>query len=472
MINPFSFQPPIGRLSYLLWIVPVFLSQHVFVWLVATWQGLPLSFNDFQFYVYPLRSLIADATHVVVFDNMPRTTVIVLPNWLLFVGFVFVLLQIWATVALSYRRAVDARMDAWLAAAAIAPLIQFAAIIALCTITHGDRSEEGPAIAIERQRVSSGWRGGLKGLLAGMALTLAGVAVSALIFGTYGYGVFLISPFLMGVLTGYFANESNEMSRGETAQIVMATSFLGGTALVLTALEGVGCIFMAAPLGIALAVGGGMLGRDAALAGRTSGGKMASSVAILPIVFAIEAVFPPSARFETVQSIEVAAPPDRVWAAIVRMETITEPISLIHHVGIAYPVRGRVFGEGVGALRYGDFSTGTAVERVTEWEVNRKLAFVVLKDIPGLRELSPYRHVHAPHVHGYFTTRETSFELIPRAGGITEIVERTSHQLKLDPALYWLPFARHMVDTNNARVLRHIKAQAERSLVAASSPSP
>jgi hypothetical protein len=126
-----------------------------------------------------------------------------------------------------------------------------------------------------------------------------------------------------------------------------------------------------------------------------------------------------------------------------------------------------VFGEGVGALRYGDFSTGTAVERVTEWQENRKLTFTVLKDIPGLRELSPYRHVHAPHVHGYFTTRETSFELVPRADGVTEIVERTSHQLKLDPALYWLPFARYMVDTNNARVLRHIKQQAERSMVAA-----
>ena len=96
------------------------------------------------------------------------------------------------------------------------------------------------------------------------------------------------------------------------------------------------------------------------------------------------------------------------------METIEEPISLAHRMGLAYPVRGRVFGAGVGALRYGDFSTGTAIERVTEWEENRKLAFVVLKDIPGLRELSPYRHVHAPHVHGYFTTRETSFALIEK----------------------------------------------------------
>src|SRR5688572_23674782 len=129
MTNPFAFQPPIGRLSYLLWIVPVFLSQHAFVWLVATWQGLPVGFNDFQFYIYPMRSLIADATQVVTFDNMPRTAArIILPNWLLIVGFVFVVLQIWAIVALSYRRALDARMDAWLAAAAITPLIQFAAI--------------------------------------------------------------------------------------------------------------------------------------------------------------------------------------------------------------------------------------------------------------------------------------------------------------------------------------------------------
>jgi hypothetical protein len=466
MTNPFAFQPPIGRLVYLIWIVPVFFSQHLFVWLVATWQGFPLGFNDFQFYVYPMRSLIADATHVVVFDNMPRTARVVLPNWLLAVGFVFVVLQAWAVVALSYRRAVDARMDAWLAAVAIAPLIQFVAILALLTITHGDRSEEAPVLAAERRRVLSGWGGGLQGMLAGMALTLAGVAVSALIFGSYGYGVFLVSPFLMGVVTAGVANARADLDRGESIGLVAATSFLGGLALVATALEGIGCIIMAAPLGIGVAIIGGMLGREAGRSGRHGGGQIASSVAVLPVVFAIEAVFPPSARFDTVQMIAVNAPPDRVWKAIVRMETISEPVSLIHRVGIAYPMRGRVFGEGVGALRYGDFSTGTAVERVTEWEENRKLTFVVLKDIPGLRELSPYRHVHAPHVHGYFTTRQTSFELIPREDGVTEIVERTSHELKLDPALYWLPFARYMVDTNNSRVLRHIKAQAERNMVA------
>jgi hypothetical protein len=46
---------------------------------------------------------------------------------------------------------------------------------------------------------------------------------------------------------------------------------------------------------------------------------------------------------------------------------------------------------------------------------------------------------------------------------MNEIVERTSHELKLDPVFYWLPLARAMVHENNARVLAHIRDQAERS---------
>jgi hypothetical protein len=98
---------------------------------------------------------------------------------------------------------------------------------------------------------------------------------------------------------------------------------------------------------------------------------------------------------------------------------------------------------------------------VTEWVPNRKLAFVVLEDVPGMRELSPYEHVHAPHVIGYFRTVEASFELRPRPDGMTEIVEHTSHELKLEPALYWLPMARYVVHLNNARVLAHIRHRAE-----------
>jgi len=61
---------------------------------------------------------------------------------------------------------------------------------------------------------------------------------------------------------------------------------------------------------------------------------------------------------------------------------------------------------------------------------------VVLTDVPAMRELSPYRDVHAPHVVGYFNSKHTSFELVPRSDGGTDIIERTSHELKLEPVRY------------------------------------
>ena len=100
---------------------------------------------------------------------------------------------------------------------------------------------------------------------------------------------------------------------------------------------------------------------------------------------------------------------------------------------------------------------------MTEWVADRKLAFTVVNDVPAMRELSPYAHVHAPHVIGYFRTTLTSFELVSLSDDRTEIIERTSHQLRLDPVFYWLPLARWIVHENNARVLDHIRRQAEQA---------
>ncbi len=117
-------------------------------------------------------------------------------------------------------------------------------------------------------------------------------------------------------------------------------------------------------------------------------------------------------------------------------------------------------------MRRGEFSTGIAIERVTEWVPNRTLAFVVEQDVPSMRELSPYHHVHAPHSTGYFRTVLTRFDLVPQPDGGTQIVEHTSHLLKLDPVLYWLPMVRWIVHMNNTRVLRHVKQQAEAAVLA------
>lgn len=151
-----------------------------------------------------------------------------------------------------------------------------------------------------------------------------------------------------------------------------------------------------------------------------------------------------------------------MWQSIIDMGSIDVPPAPPFRLGIAYPLRGEILGEGVGALRHGVFSTGTAVERVTEWVPNKKLAYVVVVDVPALIELSPYDHVYAPHTVGYFSTKLSTFELSASTNGNTEITLQTSHELKLDPVFYWLPMAKWVVHENNARVLAHIKRNAER----------
>lgn len=78
-------------------------------------------------------------------------------------------------------------------------------------------------------------------------------------------------------------------------------------------------------------------------------------------------------------------------------------------------------------------------------------------------ELSPYAHVHAPHVIGYFRTIDTSFTLRALADGKTELKLRTTHQLNLNPTFYWRPLAALVVYLNNSRVLRDIAEKAKHS---------
>ncbi len=304
------------------------------------------------------------------------------------------------------------------------------------------------------------WSTAALGVVAGIGLTLAAVAIGALVFGSYGYGMFLVSPLVIGATTGYFANRAGDIGVSRTSMLVASATSLGGVALVAyrTGRDRLH------PHGGAhwdrRRDGRRRVGTDNRASTRRPPDR--GGFAVLPLVFAVEAAFPASTNFDTTETIAVKAPTEWVWKSIVNMDTIEEPPALPFRLGVAYPLRGEVVGEGIGAVRRGEFSTGTAIERVTEWEPNRKLAFVVVTDVPGMRELSPYEHVHAPHVVGYFLTTSTSFELRPLPDGGTEIVERTSHQLKLDPVFYWLPVARWVVHANNARVLAHISRQAER----------
>ena len=452
MSSLFSFKGKIRPLPYALLSLALFGSQHLLITGVLRALGQPLE-PDPWFLVVPLRSL--SLRPIVIFDRSAGLIEILV--------LAYCLIAAWALSSLAFRRASDAGMSEWIAAYAFVPLIQIPVILFLCFVPSRRQAGADTAEAVASEPT---WVPAAQGVIAGIGLTLFAVAVGALVFRTYGFGMFVISPFVVGATTAYFANRQAEIDATRTVQLVLCATALGGIALIGFALEGAVCIVMAAPLGVLAALAGGALGRGIALSTKRSPAHTVSAVALLPLVFALERAFPPAATFDTTETTVVEAPPALVWKAIVQMAPIDAPPALPFRLGVAYPMGGEIIGQGVGGVRRGEFSTGTAIEQVTEWIAQRKLTFVVLDDVPSMRELSPYAHVHAPHVVGYFRTRSTSFELLPREDGGTEIVERTSHELKLDPVFYWVPLARWMVHVNNTRVLAHIRSQAERSFQA------
>jgi len=454
----FSFKGQIQRLPYALLSLAVFLSQHVVVLVAGKVVGQPLGCVGLV--TWDVQPLICDG----LFALMPLRSVVGLGHastWLLVLTLAYWLVASWSLAALAFRRAADAGIAEWVAAFVIAPIVQIPAILVLCILPSRARTEPSAAADQASERRLD-WVAGAQGVLAGIGLTLASVAVGALVFGSYGFGMFVVSPFVIGATAGYLANRRGNVGSFRTALVVTIACALGGIALVAVALEGLVCIILGAPLGLGVALLGGLFGREVALYSTRSGRQTLSSFALLPLVFAVESVVSPSTAFDTRETIIVDAPAAMVWNAIVNMDPLDEPTALPFRLGVAYPRGGRIVGEGIGATRFGEFSTGTAVERITDWLPGRKLAFTVISGVPAMRELSPYQNVHAPHVVGYFTTMSTSFELLPQSDGRTKIVEESSHRLRLDPIFYWLPFARLIIHENNARVLAHIRAQSER----------
>jgi hypothetical protein len=433
----FRLSGPITALQYAVLAPTLLFSQHLIVAMLFSLADAAL-LADTMFWLLPLRRLI----------ELP-----VMSPWISALTFAFSLIVAWGLAVLSYRRAGQSGIGFALAALSIIPGVQLVAVAGLLGV---------PMHSLRTAPLPSGvnMAHALQGVLAGMAIIVFAVLLSAVTLGSYGWGLFVATPFFVGLTTAYLANRDVALPPGKTFPLVLLAAALGVLALLMFALEGFICIILIVPLGALVAAVGGALGQKLADVGHQRGRPLLS-VAILPLVFLAEAAMPPAVMITTHESIDIAASPSTIWRALISDAPIAGNTQLVALAGFAYPVRGRLLGQGVGAVRLGEFSTGTARERVTSWQPGKRLAFVVIHQPAMMEEMSPYRRVHAPHLNGYFETDTTSFELRSLPTGKTRLLARATHRLRIDPALYWEPLARWAIKTNVTRVLESIKGAAE-----------
>jgi hypothetical protein len=364
-------------------------------------------------------------------------------------------------VILSVRRARDAGLPPWIAVGFFLPIVNYALILLLASWpskTIWIASEAASAGTVGKGRSV---RAIVIGAMAGTAAGVVLVALGVLLIRTYGAAVFIATPFVVGAIAALVADTVEPGDTGQTVTAVLATFGFNAAALLLVGLEGFACVIMAAPLALPIALVGGLVGHS--LSGRTRHPGSAAMLMVMVLVpgQTLDKLLEESPIREVHSEIVVDATPDRVWQHVVSFSDIAAPPPWYFHVGLAYPVRARIEGNGVGAVRYCEFSTGAFVEPITAWDAPRRLAFDVVEQPPPLREWSPYRNVYAPHLDGFFRTTKGEFRLTELPGGRTRLEGRTWYSVRMQPQIYWTVISDAIVHRIHDRVLRHIKAETE-----------
>ena len=360
---------------------------------------------------------------------------------------------LWIGASMTLRRARDAGLPAWTGLLFFVPILNYVWMLTLCFLASkpGRRhSEEGLAPIPLTSAVA-----------VAVLVAVVMLSVSVLTLRTYGVGIFLGTPFVMGFLVGFLANRHAVPSLRKTIAAAMGAMLVTFGIFLLFALEGVICLIMALPFSAVLIIIGACLGRSVASSPGLRPAELAGLFLSLPLLLSADLLLPPAPLREVVTTTEVNAPPEVVWPMVVSFPDLGPPTQLAFRLGVAYPIGAHIDGEGPGAVRTCEFSTGPFVEPITAWEPGRRLAFDVFSQPPTLRELSPYEKVHAPHLTDTLRTQRGEFRLIPLEGGRTRLEGSTWYRLELYPQIYWTLWSDALLHQIHRRVLRHIQAEIE-----------
>ena len=446
---------PLGRGYYAFWgVLLLALKYNLDRWIA--WRGYGVSWFPWH-YLAPERAIGATADA----SNLAAT--------LLLTSVPFIAIGLWLT----WRRLRDIGLSGALLPLFFVPFLNVWFFIVLCVWAHR-RGE--PAEARVLNRVSSSLAGLRPFAMAAVTVAVtAGVSLPLVAFCTlvlqdYGWGLFVGVPFLMGLLSSVLDGLPARRSFGRACGVAALSVVVTGLLCVAVAIEGVICVLMAAPLALILVLVGAVVGWSMqAEHWRRVRGEATRVYAVgglsLPVLMVLESQInaPPSVRPVTTV-IEIAAPPQRVWDHVVSFAELPPPAEWWFTAGIAYPIRARIEGEGVGAIRYCEFSTGAFVEPITVFDPPLQLGFDVVEQPAPLREWTPYSSIEPAHLDGFFRSRRGEFRLIPLDDGRSTRLEGTTwYEHRLWPSAYWRPWSDYLIHTIHDRVLSHIKTLAEAS---------
>ena len=394
----------------------------------------------------------------------------------LFLLFVTALPFIWIGTVLTLKRLRDAQIPQWLSIFFFVPVLNLILFAVLCAYPGSLRSSvalparELPANLWPDGRIGSALLAVTVGALSGLIFTWLDLRL----LGAYGFGLFIALPFMMGYVAVWVVTRRRFATISDA--VILATAVIGLAAILvaLVAIEGLICLAMAFPIAWLLALFGALLARviHNPYEGEHAASILALVLVSVPMLMDAERLCPPPVpRFQVRTSIDIAAPPEKVWVRLIQFPALPSPTEWpFRYAGVAYPIEARLAGEGLTADRECRFSTGSFKEPILAWEPGKHFAFRVSDEPLLMTETSPYGQIHVRHLDDHdFQPERADFVLIPLSNGGTRLEGTTTYINRMWPAAYWRLWTDAIVHSIHRRVFEHIKRLSESAAAGARS---
>jgi len=302
-------------------------------------------------------------------------------------------------------------------------------------------------------------------LLAPLPFAAAATFLSLAVLKSYGWGLFVALPFVLPLVSVLLFGYRQPRQIRECLLLGWTSVTILAAALFFMAMEGAICLIMALPLAFIVASMGAALGyliQNRPMKSIETTRMIIGLALMVPLLMGAEYADRPEVPLYAVRSsVDIKAPPETVWHNVVSFADIKEPPGTLFKLGIAYPMRARIFGHGTGAVRHCTFSTGNFVEPIHVWNEPKLLKFGVTSQPEPMTELSFDPRIHPPHLQNYLVSKGGQFLLTPVASGTTRLEGTTWYQHHMWPAAYWQLWADFIIHQIHMRVLNHIKMLAQ-----------
>jgi hypothetical protein len=294
-------------------------------------------------------------------------------------------------------------------------------------------------------------------------LVAAGTTAAAINFQKYGLTIFVSVPFFIGFFPTLILRESGPQTWARCWRTALTVALVLSLGFLVLRVEGIICLAMAAPIAIPLILFGARVGYILAHRSARVSPPPAALVVVLGLGVSLFAEMLPreAPTYTVADAVVIAAPPAKVWNALIHLGSLGQPKDLLFRLGVACPQRVDIYGTGVGAHRVCTLTTGQLDEQITAWQPNYRLQWVSISTPAPMKELNPFGETDPPHLHGFYRSVSGQFEFQALGRDSTRVTRSSSYQHNMYPAAYWRLWCDYVARRGHVYVLNVLKAAAE-----------